>query len=782
MKKRITTIILVLAMLLLLVPGVALASDISTAKWYSTITASNNSTATDDIFTTFPLGTQSLIDSGFLSDNLTDCAMQGTAGTDTAFMPSVNATFPWCFYVSDIGEDAYKNYTLYTGGNADMDGKLRYFPGAGGMTSADNTTLELADNFTIEQKGWIDTDNGTDKNLVNKPVAFRVYVHPTISENITAEIFPFPTSFTDSSADWTNEANAYDGDITSYATGAALATAWTGWLELERSSLLTNDIHYYVHTDTDPEISLIEIDTYYGGAWNDTYYGAFSEGDWVSVSINGTFAVNNVRIRGYNSAGAVRELELAELRYGDVRVSATGVASGNHTVKVDTVGTITGAVLLDGTSDYLYAGDDASLQVDGDNFTIEMWVKFDDVTVHQGLFNQLAAGANRQYAYWSTTQNKVFWRVYDAVPAVVVDYQKAWTPVIDTWYLMHFVHDGNDWAVYVNTGNLGGVIDADDIGANADNATFGWSSIGGVYLKGSMDEIRWYDRAISIAERAYSYNSGAGFQLPFNQTDLEGWWHLDEGSGTISIDETANDNHITLINDATWTVGHIPSQFAIYIDGVEQDGTRMIDVPDNSNDWTFFQNLDTYWHYHKIWIDGVLRQHIEYEYDDTVFSDLSGNSQDAYPTFRTASSDADVSAIMASFLPIEEAQAPIWVLSEERDFWDTENITAAGEFTTTPTPTAAPGVAVIEAIAAASGTPSQLPFTIISAFVIIAISILTTWFMKKHGARNIWMKIIVIVICMALCVGVKVLDFWMIIFFLIMGIAVALFSRQRSVG
>ena len=185
-------------------------------------------------------------------------------------------------------------------------------------------------------------------------------------------------------------------------------------------------------------------------------------------------------------------------------------------------------------------------------------------------------------------------------------------------------------------------------------------------------------------------------------------------------------------------------------------------------------------HHHKIWIGGTLQQHIEWEYDDTVFSDLAEQNHPAYPTFRGASSDADVSGVLASFTPIEEAQAPTWVLEEERDFWDTENITAASDFATTPTPTAAPLVAVVVALSEATGTPSQLPFPVIASFVIIAISLVASWFMVKHGSRNLWMKIIMITICMAVCVAVGVMDFWMVIFFLMMSIAVALFSRQRS--
>lgn len=48
----------------------------------------------------------------------------------------------------------------------------------------------------------------------------------------------------------------------------------------------------------------------------------------------------------------------------------------------------------------------------------------------------------------------------------------------------------------------------------------------------------------------------------------------------------------------------------------------------------------------------------EWEYGAT-FTDLSGNGNDATPTFRTTSSDADVSANLTSFLPVTEAEADL---------------------------------------------------------------------------------------------------------------------------
>jgi len=96
----------------------------------------------------------------------------------------------------------------------------------------------------------------------------------------------------------------------------------------------------------------------------------------------------------------------------------------------------------------------------------------------------------------------------------------------------------------------------------------------------------------------------------------------------------------------------------IYIDDVEEDSAALsgVSVIDNSNDWSFLQNGSmTYMEYHKITVSGSLKQHIEWE-NSTTFTDLSGNSNSATPTFRTTSSDADVSATILSFGAIEQSE------------------------------------------------------------------------------------------------------------------------------
>ena len=153
MKRVILTTIILVSVLS---GGIALASDITDAAHSGVIQVSNNGTATTNVATTMTLASQPLIDMGLVEDDFSNVAVRSNSGADVPFMPSVNSTYPWCLWVPSISGESNLNYTFYTG-NASLDSDKYYFPGPAGMSVADDPTLELGDNFTIEQTGWIDT-------------------------------------------------------------------------------------------------------------------------------------------------------------------------------------------------------------------------------------------------------------------------------------------------------------------------------------------------------------------------------------------------------------------------------------------------------------------------------------------------------------------------------------------------------------------------------------------------------------------------------------------------
>ena len=93
----------------------------------------------------------------------------------------------------------------------------------------------------------------------------------------------------------------------------------------------------------------------------------------------------------------------------------------------------------------------------------------------------------------------------------------------------------------------------------------------------------------------------------------------------------------------------------LIVDSVVEDTTSAIAVPDNANGWTYVENDSAlYIDYLKTTVDSTLVQHIAWEFD-TTFTDLTLNSNDTTPTFRTTLSDNDVTAVLNDLLPLGES-------------------------------------------------------------------------------------------------------------------------------
>jgi hypothetical protein len=121
------------------------------------------------------------------------------------------------------------------------------------------------------------------------------------------------------------------------------------------------------------------------------------------------------------------------------------------------------------------------------------------------------------------------------------------------------------------------------------------------------------------------------------------------GASVTATGVTSAEHTVRVVADGT--------NLKIYIDGVEKDSVALAgaSVPNNASNWTFIKNYSMpYMEYLKIWVGGTLRQHIIWE-NDTTFTDLSGNGNDATPTFRTTTTDADVSTTVKNFGAVSQA-------------------------------------------------------------------------------------------------------------------------------
>ena len=125
---------------ILLLPLVALASDITNALYHGTVQALNSGAATAQyVAANFTLSTPDLITAGHLNASANNAVMRDDADSDIAFMPGYGSN-PWIVWYDNIMTGTSKNTYLYTGDVS--GGGIRWFPGTTGMTVTDNTSLE----------------------------------------------------------------------------------------------------------------------------------------------------------------------------------------------------------------------------------------------------------------------------------------------------------------------------------------------------------------------------------------------------------------------------------------------------------------------------------------------------------------------------------------------------------------------------------------------------------------------------------------------------------------
>lgn len=332
--------LLALALMVLTIPSVALASDISQAIYSGTIVVSNNSTATTNVRAAMTLHTPDLIDRGYVNSSVNNVAVVGTTGADVPFMPGGTDNSSWFLWVPSIGGNTQYSNILYTGGNQTMNGDLAYFPGAAGMTAADNATMELGNNFEIEQTGYVDTSaSAIGSNLVLKDGAFRLWVSGVgaITSGIATATENWSAFTSANTTGWTNGANIIDGDTGTFGDISVGVTSWSNYVTANMTAADVSRFRYWYTTAGLGTITNMEIDAYVSGAWVNVFTGApAAVGAWRTQTFTAVYVNAQMRVRFYNSSGANSvTVQLHEIQPGDLEyltVTVSGVTSGEHTV------------------------------------------------------------------------------------------------------------------------------------------------------------------------------------------------------------------------------------------------------------------------------------------------------------------------------------------------------------------------------------------------------------------------------------------------------------------
>jgi len=206
------------------------------------------------------------------------------------------------------------------------------------------------------------------------------------------------------------------------------------------------------------------------------------------------------------------------------------------------------ALNFDGVNNYVDIPYSSSLDLT--QFTIEAWILTREPTKIQGILRKSTGGYTNYYLLLENGRLKIgfttdtVWKVSEGTTDIIKD----------KWYYAAGTYDGTDLKIYVN-GALENAVSPATIPDTTSATTIRIADTDSARLwNGLIDEVRLYGRALDASEIDYNWNEGKGRRIPYDQTGLAGWWHIDEGLGKATKDETANENHGT-IYEASWRIG-----------------------------------------------------------------------------------------------------------------------------------------------------------------------------------------------------------------------------------
>lgn len=121
---------------------------------------------------------------------------------------------------------------------------------------------------------------------------------------ITSNEWVSPTGHSDPDSEWTNEANAYDGDTGTVATGGS-----AHYLELTIDSIACDKVRVYLSGAL-----RTSVDVYYGADWHEIADETLTQNAWVELAIGSTQSVTAARVK----ATTVTAVSLHEFEFNAI--------------------------------------------------------------------------------------------------------------------------------------------------------------------------------------------------------------------------------------------------------------------------------------------------------------------------------------------------------------------------------------------------------------------------------------------------------------------------------
>ncbi len=172
-----------------------------------------------------------------------------------------------------------------------------------------------------------------------------------------------------------------------------------------------------------------------------------------------------------------------------------GIVNG-ATLVADRFGNPNRAYSFDGINDYINCGNDEILNLA--TFSVSYWVNSDHTPGSGLISNIISKGGNYTSCWDHTTAPK---------PGIIFNDGTTWhysnstsTFIPDKWYHIVATYNKNSLVVYVNGVSNNTVFAGEDPQTNVDPLCIGSSSTFSGFLRGSIDDLRVYNRALAPSE------------------------------------------------------------------------------------------------------------------------------------------------------------------------------------------------------------------------------------------------------------------------------------------
>jgi hypothetical protein len=193
-------------------------------------------------------------------------------------------------------------------------------------------------------------------------------------------------------------------------------------------------------------------------------------------------------------------------------------------------------------------------------FTVSLWVKFDALGSYYLIGHDNGPGNQDKWIFWVGLDDTNSTLLFHTYPGLQVTAESlGWADGTAEWYHFAITRDGSTWSLYVNGAKVENVI-PDNVTELPDPAHDLW--IGSAetghperYLRGSLDDVRIYNRALSAEEISDLFNEAPTL------SDFNGDCDVD-GNDLAALIESVS-NHAPLIDLPTFASVFGESECAI---------------------------------------------------------------------------------------------------------------------------------------------------------------------------------------------------------------------------